>query len=858
MSERLRRGLGIGAVAVAGALLVEVLVSLPGNLSSLSARDLGRLVWVALVFGGGMGAVLGAAIAAMMPTSTSRRAWVVTLLLLPAWVWGAFHLFEGPRAQRIPARLPLAVAIVLVAVLLARLVWGRFFVSRRRSVWALAASFLVVALAVADRLVLPRLYPWFHVELGLAGLAAGALAAAVWVPLPGRRGTVGLLALMLLAVPSLWWLDRQRPTRHFVLEYSPWLGRSAGWLRSWRPSPTMINSADEPPPAKLEWPHLGDVDLVLITIDAWRGDRMTSTLTPRMHAFAAGGAAFDRAYTAVPHTSFAVAALMTGRSVAAEGAAGANLKDFATLPGVLRTEGYKTAAFYPPSAFYIDRPRLAPFEASGYDFEYVKLEYLDAPRRTDQVIAFFEAERPRRAFVWVHYLEPHEPYDPHPGITTSQDPDVVRYDGEIRAVDGEVGRLVDWLSAHRRRAVVAITADHGEELGEHGGRYHGTTLYEEQIRVPLTVFSLGGEPRIQPGHVRQPVGLVDLAPTLLALADVTRPPGMNPNGFAPWLGLGGSAKPIFVELGARRAVVDGDDKLICDLSIDSCALFDLRADPGEKRPRLDAAGEAIEATLRAKLARFAVVTAAAAKVDPVGAWVARAQQGDAAAIAKLPSLVRSEPAPATRVIIARALVDLPLSRLPDHLGAELAATTDPQLARLGRVLGARQGTKPLSGDDLDALCSESDHALCARAALLQKSVSHLGGVLPQLDDENLALEVIDALGRTHDEKAYAPLVTQLGTVRTRRQTVEALERLGRSEVVPTLARLAPADPYTLVRVAMAHALGVLSAKAAGRSDGIAALRLLAVEREPEVRAAACSALLALGQPRCTQAATQSK
>src|SRR4029077_5592503 len=66
-------------------------------------------------------------------------------------------------------------------------------------------------------------------------------------------------------------------------------------------------------------------------------------------------------------------------------------------------------------------------------------------------------------------------------------PDVDAYDSEVAEADDGIGAIVRLGPAHRPGAVIIAPADHGEEFGEHGGRYHGTTVYEEQVHVPLVV-----------------------------------------------------------------------------------------------------------------------------------------------------------------------------------------------------------------------------------------------------------------------------------------------------------------------------------------------------------------------------------
>src|SRR5262249_50071087 len=102
-------------------------------------------------------------------------------------------------------------------------------------------------------------------------------------------------------------------------------------------------------------------------------------------------------------------------------------------------------------------------------------------------------------------------------------------------------------------------------------------------------------------------------------------------------------------------------------------------------------------------------------------------------------------------------------------------------------------------------------------------------------DRQLEVQLLGALGRSHDPRALDPLVIHLGTVRARVETVHAIETLGDARAVPFLARWVAHDPYIPVRVAMAHALGALGAMQALQD-------LLTVESEPEVREAVLTSL----------------
>src|SRR6185295_18159024 len=105
---------------------------------------------------------------------------------------------------------------------------------------------------------------------------------------------------------------------------------------------------------------------------------------------------FDQAYAQVPHTSFSLATLLTGKYVYSLTALGGDPAGHETLADVFQRDRYKTAAFFPPSVFFIDHEHFAEVERTSYHFEYVKYEHLGARGRTDQVIDFLTAEKPAR------------------------------------------------------------------------------------------------------------------------------------------------------------------------------------------------------------------------------------------------------------------------------------------------------------------------------------------------------------------------------------------------------------------------------------------------------------------------------
>ena len=148
-------------------------------------------------------------------------------------------------------------------------------------------------------------------------------------------------------------------------------------------------------------PRRPQADVLLITVDALRADHVgaygyTRATTPAIDALAARGVRFTRAYAQAPHTSYSVASMMTGKyfPTLARLAPGEHHDPIAA---VLRTYGWRTAAFYPPAVFFIDAHEAEELRGSNFDFEYVKFEYIDAHKRVDQVLAYYDRYQPRSA-----------------------------------------------------------------------------------------------------------------------------------------------------------------------------------------------------------------------------------------------------------------------------------------------------------------------------------------------------------------------------------------------------------------------------------------------------------------------------
>lgn len=295
------------------------------------------------------------------------------------------------------------------------------------------------------------------------------------------------------------------------------------------------------------------LNVLLVTFDTTRADHIgcygyNEISTPTLDGLAAESVVFEQAHTAVPITLPSHSTIMTGLYPPAHGARDNGLfvlgDDVPTLASILSGSGYATAAAI--GAF----PLLGRFGISqGFEFfdDNVltpEIDFRGRPtipkhgmffdeRRAEDVnaalLSWFESSLREPFFAWAHYFDPHQPFAPptpydqlyatHP------------YDGEIAYADGCFGRLIarlKELGVWDRTAVVFV-ADHGEGLGEHDEATHSMLLYETTLHVPL-IIRIPGQP---PRRVAQPVGTVDIAPTLLDLLEIPNPPEMQGRSLLP-------------------------------------------------------------------------------------------------------------------------------------------------------------------------------------------------------------------------------------------------------------------------------------------------------------------------------------
>jgi arylsulfatase A-like enzyme len=355
------------------------------------------------------------------------------------------------------------------------------------------------------------------------------------------------------------------------------------------------------------------LDLLLITIDTLRADHLGAygyarPTSPELDRLAAEGDLFLNGWAHAPSTRYSMPAIATGRWPSAIEwdesiwwpRIGPHMR---TLGEALHAAGYFTAAFYSFEYFSAQDRRGFERGIDLYRADRASLhQSVNGPMESrgsssremaDDAIAFFEAHRSDKVFLWVHFYDPHLSYEPHPEVPAFGSGRMDLYDGEIRFTDLHIGRLLRRLRELGlwERTAVVVTGDHGEGFGEHGITEHGFDLYPAQTKVPFIIRVPGLPPR----RIERPVGHVDLAPTLLNLARAPQEPSFLGRSLVPELSGAAGARdgdgdgdgpPVFQEVtserGKKRALVTRDWHLIWNWTPDNTTeCYDRRVDPGD-------------------------------------------------------------------------------------------------------------------------------------------------------------------------------------------------------------------------------------------------------------------------------------
>lgn len=332
-------------------------------------------------------------------------------------------------------------------------------------------------------------------------------------------------------------------------------------------------------------------------MDTTRADRLgcygyANAQTPALDAIAAHGALFEDAIAQVPLTLPSHCSILTGRFPKEFGVRNNNQAALGmthpTLASIFKEHGYRTGAFVATfvldSRFGLDRGfDVYEDEMAKGSLESDPLDW-EQPANViaDRALAWLSADKSKPFFAWLHFYDPHDPYTPPAPYPKT-------YDAEIAFMDSQIKRVMDWLdkNAQRERTLVIVVGDHGESFGEHGEEGHGMFLYNTSLHVPLIFV----HPALtsKPSRIANPVGAVDIFPTVLELFGWPKPQGLISGSLADAIRTG-VAKPaeVFSESdyvwhsygwAQQRSFTTPDWKFI---SSTRCELFDRKKDPQEK------------------------------------------------------------------------------------------------------------------------------------------------------------------------------------------------------------------------------------------------------------------------------------
>ena len=287
--------------------------------------------------------------------------------------------------------------------------------------------------------------------------------------------------------------------------------------------------------------------LVLVTIDTLRADRLgcygaTNAATPNLDRMSREGAMAIRATAHVPLTRPSHTSLFTGmlptRHGIRDNITPARVPEVHTLATVAKSAGFRTAAFVSSivlasgggleRGFDLYSDELAK-SANAEDVPFMNELQRSGDETLAEAIGWLESNRDSRLFAWIHFYDPHEPYEPpEPYRTRYADRP---YDGEVAWSDELVGRLDEALArlGLREDTLLVVTSDHGEGLGEHRETLHGFFIYETTLAVPLLMRG----PGVVPGtRIESLVQSVDLFPTLVELMGLEPPENADLSGGA--------------------------------------------------------------------------------------------------------------------------------------------------------------------------------------------------------------------------------------------------------------------------------------------------------------------------------------
>jgi arylsulfatase A-like enzyme/tetratricopeptide (TPR) repeat protein len=290
-----------------------------------------------------------------------------------------------------------------------------------------------------------------------------------------------------------------------------------------------------------------DLNVLLVTLDTTRADRIgcyghERAKTPSLDSLAAAGVRFSKAYCQVPltlpsHCSLLTSSYPLSHNVHNNGSYSL-ASDSTTLAEILQERGYRTAAFV--SSFTVDSRFGLDQGFEVYDDTFKEdeiIKHYRSERRAETVFTSFskwlDANNEQKFFCWVHFFDPHIPYEPPPPFKEefASDP----YDGEIAYMDLFIGKTIERLNDKNLldSTLIILVGDHGEALGEKGEKDHGVFIYDNTLKVP---FIMHNKSILPAGEVVSPrVRVIDIMPTILDILNVPLPESLQGTSLIPYI-----------------------------------------------------------------------------------------------------------------------------------------------------------------------------------------------------------------------------------------------------------------------------------------------------------------------------------
>jgi arylsulfatase A-like enzyme len=409
-------------------------------------------------------------------------------------------------------------------------------------------------------------------------------------------------------------------------------------------------------------------NVILIMIDATQARHLgcygyKRATSPDIDRIASKSFVFSDAIAAATWTNPSAVSLLSSTDVSFHGVVQVDVgipPNLPLLPECLKNNGFLTAAF-------INQPGLAKPEQGFnrgftlYNASYgamgtVKEQHTGDSRLTSDALQWLKENRNKRFFVWLWYISPHGPYSPPPPYDTlfqsdgiyatgkqvpvssedygfgriprihgdassnSMDVDgyIARYDGEIRFVNDQIRRILDYVgeSGLLKKSILIITADHGESLGENEWYFNHGMAFESIIKVPLIISLPGNSPA---KRIDALVSLLDLAPTMCDILKIQQPSTFEGKSLLPLMK--GNVKKIrdyafgertmlyqnYLRTPQYKLTIGPPSQRLRDwLGHEGAVteLFDIQSDPGERHNLVNEKPE-IAATLRGLLRNHA-------------------------------------------------------------------------------------------------------------------------------------------------------------------------------------------------------------------------------------------------------------